>query len=129
MAKKGPGAMGTLGNVLWIIFGGLFASIAAFISGILACITIIGIPVGLQMFKFAKFVLLPFGKEVREVNVTGFKTVVNIIWAIFVGWEYALAYLLIGVLFCITIIGIPFGKQYFKMASFVLLPLGRDFTY
>ena len=129
MAKKGPGAMGTLGNVLWIIFGGLFASIAAFISGILACITIIGIPVGLQMFKFAKFVLLPFGKEVREVNVTGFKTVVNIIWAIFVGWEYALAYLLIGVLFCITIIGIPFGKQYFKMVSFVLLPLGRDFTY
>ena len=129
MAKKGPGAMGTLGNVLWIIFGGLFASIVAFISGILACITIIGIPVGLQMFKFAKFVLLPFGKEVREVNVTGFKTVVNIIWAIFVGWEYALAYLLIGVLFCITIIGIPFGKQYFKMASFVLLPLGRDFTY
>ena len=129
MAKKGPGAMGTLGNVLWIIFGGLFASIVAFISGILACITIIGIPVGLQMFKFAKFVLLPFGKEVREVNVTGFKTVVNIIWAIFVGWEYALAYLLIGVLFCITIIGIPFGKQYFKMVSFVLLPLGRDFTY
>ena len=104
MAKKGPGAMGTVGNVLWIIFGGLFAAIGAFLSGIIACITIIGIPVGLQMFKFAKFVLLPFGKEVREVNVTGFKTVVNILWAIFAGWEYALAYLIIGLLFCIVIV-------------------------
>lgn len=129
MAKKGPGAWGTVGNILWIIFGGLIASITAFLSGVIACITIIGIPVGLQLFKFAKFVLLPFGKEVKDVNVTGFKNFVNILWAIFFGWEYALTYLLTGVLFCITIIGIPFGKQYFKMAIFVLLPLGRDFVY
>ncbi len=121
--------MKLLGNIIWLIFGGIFWAIVDILFGAIFCITIVGIPVGLQMFKFAKFVLLPFGKEVREVNVTGFKTVVNIIWAIFAGWEYALAYLLISVLFCITIIGIPFGKQYFKMASFVLLPLGRDFTY
>lgn len=120
--------MKTLGNVLWIIFGGLGWCIGCFLSGILLCCTIIGIPVGLQLFKFAKFVLLPFGKNVVQVNPTGFKKFVNIVYAILIGWEVALSMLLTGCLFCITIIGIPFGKQYFKMARFVLTPLGYDFA-
>ncbi len=119
--------MKTLGNIIWFIFGGVFWAISAFLGGVLACITIIGIPVGLQMFKFAGFVLWPFGKKVTEQNVTGFKTVVNVLWAIFGGIWMAIGYVLTGVLFCITIIGIPFGKQYFKMARFVLLPLGYGF--
>ena len=120
--------MRTLGNVLWVIFGGLFWCIGVFLMGVISCITIIGIPVGLQLFKFAKFVLWPFGKKVTPVKPTGFKTVVNILWAILFGWETALGFLLTGVLLCITIIGIPFGKQYFKMAHFILLPLGNDFV-
>lgn len=120
--------MKTIGNIIWVIFGGLFWAIIDFITGIVLCVTIIGIPIGLQMFKFAGFVLWPFGKQVKEVKPSGFKLVLNVLWAIFGGWEMALGYLLTGVLFCITIIGIPFGKQYFKMAHFVLLPLGNDFV-
>lgn len=120
--------MKTLGNVLWFIFGGFFWAVSAFFGGILACITIIGIPVGLQMFKFARFVLWPFGKEVIQQNVTGFKTFINVLWAILAGIWMAIGYFLTGIILCITIIGIPFGKQYFKMARFVITPLGYDFV-
>lgn len=119
--------MKTLGNVLWLIFGGIFWSVGLFLGGIVSCISIIGIPVGLQQFKMAGFVLWPFGKTVCSVNPSGFKSVLNVIWAILCGWEYALGFCLTGLLLCITIIGIPFGKQYFKMAGFILFPLGRDF--
>ena len=120
--------MKTLGNIIWVIFGGFFWAVADFLTGLLLCITIIGIPVGLQMFKLAGFVLWPFGKKVTAVKPSGFKTVLNVIWAILFGWEMALGYLLTGVIFCITIIGIPFGRQYFKIAHFVLLPLGNAFV-
>jgi uncharacterized membrane protein YccF (DUF307 family) len=116
--------MKTVGNVIWFIFGGLFWAIASIIAGVIWCITIIGIPVGLQMFKFAKFVIWPFGKQVKEQNITGFKTIINILWIIFGGIEMALGFVITGLLLCITIVGIPFGKQYFKMARFVLTPLG-----
>lgn len=119
--------MKTLGNIIWLVFGGIFWSIGTFLAGIIYCITIIGIPVGLQLFKFSKFVLWPFGKNVKEVNVTGGKTILNIIWLILGGIELAVGYLITGLLLCITIIGIPFGQQYFKMARFVLTPLGYDF--
>lgn len=119
--------MKTIGNILWFIFGGFFWALALGLEGILWCITIIGIPVGLQLFKMAGFVLWPFGKEVTPTSVTGWKTVLNILWAIFFGWESALGFLLTGVLFCITIIGIPFGLQYFKLARFIFLPLGYEF--
>ena len=76
------------------------------------------------MFKFAKFVIWPFGKQVKEQNITGFKTIINIFWIIFGGIEMALGFVITGLLLCITIVGIPFGKQYFKMARFVLTPLG-----
>ncbi len=119
--------MKTVGNVLWFVFGGVFWAIADFIAGIICCITIIGIPVGLQLFKFAGFVLWPFGKTVKPQNVTGFKTIINIIWCIFGGIWIAIGFIITGLILCITIIGIPFGKQYFKMASFVVLPLGYGF--
>ena len=119
--------MKVLGNILWIIFGGLFWAICSFIAGALWCVTIIGIPVGLQLFKVGKFVIWPFGKTVTPQKVTGFKIFLNILWIIFGGIESAIGYFLTGVLFCITIIGIPFGKQYFKMARFVFTPLGYGF--
>ena len=101
--------MKATGNLIWFVFGGLFWSISAFIAGAFLCVTIIGIPVGLQMFKLAKFVLWPFGKTVTPVNPTGLKKVLNIVWAILFGWMMAVGYLITGLLFCITIIGIPFG--------------------
>ena len=116
-----------IGNILWLIFGGLYWSACLFILGAICCVTIIGIPLGLQLFKMAKFVFLPFGKEVYSEKVTGLKTILNIIWAIICGWECWLGYVISGIICCITIIGIPFGKQYFKLANFIFFPLGRNF--
>lgn len=117
-----------VGNILWLVFGGLIWGLTSFLTGVLLCITIIFIPVGLQFFKIGKFCLWPMGKKVVDSKPNGFKSFINILWAIFFGWEYFLGYGLTGVLLCITIIGIPFGKQYFKLAFFVLTPLGHDFA-
>ena len=119
--------MKLLGNLIWLIFGGLLWSLALTIMGVLCCVTIIGIPMGVQLFKMAGFVLLPFGKTVTPSKPSGLKLVLNVIWAIFFGWEIALGFLATGLIYCITIIGIPFGIQYFKLASFVILPLGQNF--
>jgi uncharacterized membrane protein YccF (DUF307 family) len=120
--------MNTIGNILWLIFGGFLMGVASYITGILCFITIIFIPVGLQFFKLGKFFFWPMGKKVIEVKPSGFKTLINIIWAVLCGWEYALGLLITGVILCITIIGIPFGRQYIKVALFALLPLGHDFA-
>ena len=117
-----------IGNVLWMIFGGLIMTITNFLKGIVLCCTIIFIPIGIQMFKVAKFAFLPMGKKVVKANCGGFKTFLNFVWAILLGWEQFLIYGLVGIIFCITIVGIPFGRQYFKLAKFILLPLGHTFA-
>lgn len=120
--------MRTLGNILWLIFGGLFVALGTFVTGLLLCLTIILIPIGLQYFKLGAFLLWPLGKEVKEVSETTLKQVVNIIYAIFFGWILFLYYGAIGVLLCITIILIPVGLQFFKVARFAITPLGYDFV-
>lgn len=120
--------MKTLGNILWFVLGGFLSAIANFLEGILCFITIIFIPIGFQYFKLASFFLWPMGKRVERVNCGGFKMFINIIHAILVGWVHFLIYGLVGVIFCITIIGIPFGRQYFKVARFLLTPLGYNFV-
>ena len=117
--------MNTLGNILWFIFGGLFSGILWLLAGLIWCITIIGIPIGLQCFKFASLSMWPFGKEI--VYGSGmFSLLVNVIWIVFFGLEMAVANLIIGCLWCITIIGIPFGKQFFKLAQLSLMPFGAQ---
>ncbi|MFA6800574.1 MAG: YccF domain-containing protein [Acholeplasmataceae bacterium] len=112
--------MRLLGNIIWFIFGGFLAALVWYIFGILLYVTIIGIPFGNQAFKLAKLVMFPFGKNV-ETNVSK-HPIVNILWAIFFGWEMALGYLTTGVIYCATIIGIPFGIQWFKLAVLAFLP-------
>lgn len=120
--------MKTIGNLCWLLFGGLFWGLGNILVGGLVCATIIGIPLGLQLIKMGCFVLWPFGKQVVATSKQGaVKLLVNIIWLILFGLVEAIGYLLTGLLLCITIIGIPFGKQYFKLAQFVLLPFGYDF--
>lgn len=114
--------MKLLGNIIWFVFGGAIAALLWLIAGLLLSITIIGIPFGIQAFKFASLVLFPFGKDV-DTRVSE-HPIANIIWAILFGWEMALGYLGIGVFFCITIIGIPFGIQWFKLAQLALFPFG-----
>lgn len=112
-----------IGNVLWFIFGGLLGGLAWLIAGFLWCITIIGIPIGVQCFKFAKIAVWPFGKEV-VYGGGSVSLIANIIWLIVSGIPMAVSYVLIGVLWCITIVGIPFGKQFFKLAKLALMPFG-----
>ena len=116
--------MRLLGNILWILLGGLFIAIVWALVGLVLCITIIGIPLGLQCFKMATLTLTPFGKTVDYGGGIG-STLVNIVWVILVGWWMALGYVAAGLVNCITIIGIPFGLQSFKMAKLALWPFGR----
>jgi len=115
--------MKLLGNILWLLFGGLLISITWFIMGLAWCVTIIGIPIGYQCFKFAELSLEPFGKKVECDTHLG-SEIVNIIWILVSGWEIALEHFLIGILLCVTIIGIPFGKQFFKLGVLALFPVG-----
>ena len=114
--------MKTLGNILWLIFTGLETAIGWFVLGIFWCITIIGIPFGTQCFKLASLSLWPFGRK-AETNFEK-HPIANVIWVIFGGLELAISYFFPGILWCITIIGIPFGKQCFKLAKLAFVPFG-----
>lgn len=114
--------MKTLGNIIWFIFVGLWEAIGYFFIGLIWCITIVGIPFGLQAFKLAKLIILPFGKEPK----TNFDAhpIANIIWLVFGGLALAVGFVFAGLILCITIIGIPFGKQCFKLAKLSCIPFG-----
>ena len=114
--------MRTLGNILWFILGGFISAIVFFVIGLVLCITIIGIPFGRQCFKLSKLSLSPFGKTIK--TRFGSHPIANLLWFICGGEVEALVYILVGILFHITIIGIPFGKQYFKFANLVAFPFG-----
>lgn len=114
-----------LGNLLWFLFGGLIGGLGWTLAGCLWCITIVGIPVGLQCFKFAGLAFFPFGKEIVYGGGT-FSVLVNIIWLLLSGLELAIGYVVLGCLWCITIVGIPFGKQCFKLAKLALMPFGAS---
>ena len=115
--------MNFIGNLIWIIFGGLLSAIGWWIAGALWCITIIGIPVGLQCFKLSSISLNPFGKEIVDEGGT-VSFLLNIVWFLVSGIELALGNVLVGCLLCITIVGIPFGLQFFKIARLALFPFG-----
>ena len=112
-----------IANLIWIFTGGFWLGLGWLIEGLILCITIVGIPFGLQCFKMAALSFAPFGKKVK----LGFpKTypIVNVIWAVLFGWEMALGYALAGVANCVTIIGIPSGIQSFKMMALAIFPFG-----
>ena len=120
--------MSTLGNIVWFIFGGLIAAVGYFIGGIVLCITIIGIPFGLQAFKLGMAVLFPFGKEIHEHELSNslLRIVFNVIWLLLFGWELAMGHLFFAIILGITIVGIPFAIQNIKLIPLALLPFGRD---
>lgn len=119
--------MKTFGNIIWLLFGGVFIAIEYLISSAFLFITIIGIPFGLQTLKLAKFALWPFGKEVktRESASGCLSTLMNILWLITGGIWICLTHIAFGILLGITIIGIPFAKQHFKLAGLALTPFGK----
>ncbi len=115
--------MSLIGNIIWILLGGIWTALGWLLLGCAFCISIVGIPLGLQCFKMAGLTLAPFGKEI--VYGGGAPSLLaNVFWVILAGIPMALAYLIAGVLNCLTVIGIPFGLQSFKMAKLALLPFG-----
>lgn len=117
--------MSLLGNIIWFIFGGVLAGLSWYLVGLIWCVTIIGIPVGVQCFKFGRLSFFPFGSDVIYGGGAG-SFLLNILWLIFGGLELAIGHVFVGLLFCVTIIGIPFGFQHFKLARLALMPFGAE---
>ena len=119
--------MSLLGNILWLIFGGLIAGLGYILGGLLTCITIIGIPFGIQAMKIGVATFAPFGKQVVELPEanSALRLILNVIWLVVVGWEIALAHAASALVLAITIIGIPFAMQHLKLIPLALLPFGR----
>lgn len=113
-----------LGNVIWLLFGGFLAAAGYFLGGLFFCLTIIGIPFGIQSFKLGVASLTPFGKDVvaQKQQSGPLHTMMDVIWAIFFGWEIALAHLTAALALAITIVGIPFALQLLKLVPVALLP-------
>ena len=119
--------MGCLGNLLWFIFGGALSGLSWCLAGCLWCISIVGIPVGVQCFKFASLSFFPCGKEVRYGG-GAVSLLLNIIWLLVSGLPLAAEHLTLGLVLCFTVIGIPFGLQQFKLARLALMPFGAQVT-
>ena len=120
--------MNIFGNIIWLIFGGFIAAMGYFFGGSLLCLTIIGIPFGLQCFKLGILVLWPFGKKVVSTSESSgcVYLLLNIIWIVFGGIWVAITHIVFGFLLFITIIGIPFGRQHFKLVEISLMPFGKQ---
>ena len=123
--------MNLFGNIIWLIFGGLMAALGYFLGGIVLCVTVIGVPWGLQCFKLAGFVLWPFGKKViSDSDTMGCLNIIfNLIWILGGGLYTAIVHMVMGAILCLTIIGIPWGKQHFKLVEVSLMPFGKRIIY
>jgi len=120
--------MNILGNLIWLIFGGIIIAVEYFVGSIFLMITIVGIPFGIQTLKMASLSLWPFGRDtVVHSRASGcLYILMNIIWLITGGIWIAITHTIFGLILCITIIGIPFGLQHFKLTAIALSPFGRD---
>lgn len=118
-------------NVLWVLLGGFVIALEYLIAGVVLCLTLIGIPFGIQCFKLAGLALWPFGRESRVSPRRGaagavFGSIFNVLWFVLAGVWIFLSHLVIAVGLMITIIGIPFALQHLKLAGLALLPFGRE---
>ncbi|HKE13142.1 MAG TPA: YccF domain-containing protein [Myxococcota bacterium] len=120
--------MHLIGNILWLIFGGLLSAIGYMLGGLLLCLTIVGIPFGVQAIKLGACTLAPFGKQIIERPEANrpLRVVFNLLWILLFGWEIAISHLVHAGLLALTIIGIPFAVQHIKLVPLALLPFGRS---
>lgn len=119
--------MSLLGNIVWLVFGGFIAALFYIIGGILMCLTLVGIPFGLQSIKLGIATLAPFGKEVVVSENEGpIAMLFDIIWIILFGWEIAMAHLASAVILAITIVGLPLARQHIKLIPLAIFPFQRD---
>ena len=120
--------MKTIGNIIWVIFGGLEIAVEYFIAGIFMMLTIIGIPFGWQSMKMGLLALWPFGSKIQEPSAqTGcLNLFMNILWFFVGGIWICLTHIALGIVFCITLVGIPFGMMHFRLARLALSPFGKE---
>jgi uncharacterized membrane protein YccF (DUF307 family) len=120
--------MSLIGNIIWLIFGGFLAGLGYIVGGLLLSLTIIGIPFGLKSIELGIANFAPFGKEVKESGSKGgcLQLIFTVIWVVLFGWEIAIAHLVSAGLLAITIVGIPFAKQHFKLIPVALFPFIYD---
>jgi uncharacterized membrane protein YccF (DUF307 family) len=120
--------MRTIGNILWLVLAGFWLAISYVLAGVLLCITVIGIPFGIQSFKLAAYSLWPFGRVVvRDPDANAaIGCVGNVLWLVLGGIWLALGHIVTGILLCITIIGIPLGIANFKLVPLALVPFGKS---
>jgi uncharacterized membrane protein YccF (DUF307 family) len=120
--------MRLLGNIVWLIFGGIIIAIEYFVGSLVLMITIVGIPFGIQTLKMAALALWPFGRYTRvHSRASGcLYILMNVLWLLTGGICIAITHAIFGLLLCMTIIGIPFGLQHFKLTEIALSPFGRD---
>lgn len=111
-----------LGNLIWLLCGGLIFAVLNLLVGIVLCLTIVFIPFGLQFFKFSRLTLMPFGQHV-DADVSR-HLILNVIWLALGGAMNAIGCFFVGLIFCITIILIPFGIQFFKLMRLSVAPFG-----
>ena len=120
--------MKTAGNIIWLLCGGIITAIEYVVASLVMMITIIGIPFGLQTLKMARVALWPFGCRITDKGNSGgcLNVLMNIIWIFVGGIWICLTHLAFGLLLCITIVGIPWGRQHFKLAALALTPFGKS---
>ena len=117
----------TLGNILWFVLAGIWTALGWLLVALVLTILIVTIPMARQCLKLARFSLWPMGRvAVPSSTVPVLSSVGQVLWVIFAGWWLALEYLVAGVLLCITVIGIPFGLQAFKLAGLAFAPFGKE---
>ena len=114
-------------NVLWVVLSGFWLMLGYVLAGLVMCVLIITIPFGIASFRLAGYVLWPFGRTVARKPTAGAASAIgNLIWFVFAGVWMAIAHVLLGLLLCLTIIGIPLGLGNFKLAAVAIAPLGKD---
>ena len=120
--------MGCIGNMVWMIFGGFFAGLGYILGGLLISLTIVGIPIGKQAIKLGMATMAPFGLEIVPSAQAGEASyvIINVIWAILFGWEIAVTHFVNGIILGITVVGIPFARQHFKLIPLAMAPFGRE---
>ena len=119
--------MNLLGNVIWLVFGGLVAGMEYVISGLVLCLTIVGIPFGLRSIKLGVATLAPFGKEIVDAkHPSPLKLVFDVVWIFLFGWEIAITHLVSALILALTVVGIPFARQHIKLIPVALFPFNKD---
>jgi uncharacterized membrane protein YccF (DUF307 family) len=120
--------MSFFGNIIWLIFGGFIAGLGYIIGGLGICLTIVGIPFGVQSIKLGFATFTPFGKDIVEGEHANspLRVIFNLIWIVLFGWEIAVAHLISALILAVTIVGLPFAAQHIKLIPLALMPFGRD---